>query len=56
MFLFSLFGQKYNAVNLTHMTSWVDRVIFQLKEESSKEKATVLLDFCSGAEPLAHWE
>ncbi|KAM9210513.1 aminoacyl tRNA synthase complex-interacting multifunctional protein 2 isoform 1-T1 [Dugong dugon] len=41
-FLFSLFGQKHNAVNLTLIDSWVDIAIFQLKEGSSKEKATVL--------------
>ncbi|KAM7142266.1 aminoacyl tRNA synthase complex-interacting multifunctional protein 2 isoform 1-T1 [Molossus nigricans] len=41
-FLFSLFGQKHNAVNLTLIDSWVDRAIFQLKEGSGKEKAAVL--------------
>ncbi|ELW64913.1 Aminoacyl tRNA synthase complex-interacting multifunctional protein 2 [Tupaia chinensis] len=40
-FLFSLFGQKHNAVNLTLIDSWVDIAIFQLKEGSSKEKAAV---------------
>ncbi|CAD7673242.1 unnamed protein product [Nyctereutes procyonoides] len=40
-FLFSLFGQKQNAVNLTLIDSWVDTAIFQLKEGSSKEKAAV---------------
>uniref|UniRef100_A0A8C3YGG2 Aminoacyl tRNA synthase complex-interacting multifunctional protein 2 n=1 Tax=Catagonus wagneri TaxID=51154 RepID=A0A8C3YGG2_9CETA len=40
-FLFSLFGQKQDAVNLTLIDSWVDRAIFQLKEGSSKEKAAV---------------
>ncbi|XP_006859820.1 PREDICTED: aminoacyl tRNA synthase complex-interacting multifunctional protein 2 [Chrysochloris asiatica] len=40
-FLFSLFGQKHNAVNLTLIDSWVDVAIFQLKEGSSKEKAAV---------------
>ncbi|XP_048955755.1 aminoacyl tRNA synthase complex-interacting multifunctional protein 2-like [Canis lupus dingo] len=42
-FLFSLFGQKQNAVNLTLIDSWVDIAIFQLEEGSSKEKAAV---FC----------
>ncbi|XP_023591115.1 aminoacyl tRNA synthase complex-interacting multifunctional protein 2 isoform X2 [Trichechus manatus latirostris] len=41
-FLFSLFGQKHNAVNLTLIDSWVDIAIFQLKEGSSKEKSAVL--------------
>ncbi|XP_014379061.1 aminoacyl tRNA synthase complex-interacting multifunctional protein 2 isoform X2 [Alligator sinensis] len=41
-FLFSLFGQKYNAVTSTLIDSWVDTAIFQLKEGSSKEKAAVL--------------
>ena len=41
-FLFSLFGQKHNAVNLTLIDSWVDAAVFQLKEGSSKEKAAVL--------------
>lgn len=40
-FLFSLFGQKQDAVNLTLIDSWVDTAIFQLKEGSSKEKAAV---------------
>uniref|UniRef100_G3TL43 Aminoacyl tRNA synthase complex-interacting multifunctional protein 2 n=1 Tax=Loxodonta africana TaxID=9785 RepID=G3TL43_LOXAF len=40
-FLFSLFGQKHDAVNLTLIDSWVDIAIFQLKEGSSKEKAAV---------------
>lgn len=40
-FLFSLFGQKHNAVNLTLIDSWVDIAIFQLKEGNSKEKAAV---------------
>lgn len=40
-FLFSLFGQKHSAVNLTLIDSWVDTAIFQLKEGSSKEKAAV---------------
>ncbi|KAM6156296.1 aminoacyl tRNA synthase complex-interacting multifunctional protein 2 isoform 1-T1 [Rhynchocyon petersi] len=40
-FLFSLFGQKHDAVSLTLIDSWVDVAIFQLKEGSSKEKATV---------------
>lgn len=40
-FLFSLFGQKHNAVNSTLIDSWVDIAIFQLKEGSSKEKAAV---------------
>ena len=40
-FLFSLFGQKHNAVNLTLIDSGVDIAVFQLKEGSSKEKAAV---------------
>ncbi|CAI9173304.1 unnamed protein product [Rangifer tarandus platyrhynchus] len=40
-FLFSLFGQKQDAVNLTLIDSWVDIAIFQLKEGSTKEKAAV---------------
>ncbi|KAI5764011.1 AIMP2 [Gulo gulo luscus] len=40
-FLFSLFGQKQDAVNLTLIDSWVDIAVFQLKEGSSKEKAAV---------------
>ncbi|XP_008580519.1 PREDICTED: aminoacyl tRNA synthase complex-interacting multifunctional protein 2 isoform X2 [Galeopterus variegatus] len=40
-FLFSLFGQKHNAVNLTLIDSWVDIAVFQLKEGGSKEKAAV---------------
>uniref|UniRef100_A0A8C6DVZ8 Aminoacyl tRNA synthase complex-interacting multifunctional protein 2 n=1 Tax=Moschus moschiferus TaxID=68415 RepID=A0A8C6DVZ8_MOSMO len=40
-FLFSLFGQKQDAVKLTLIDSWVDIAIFQLKEGSSKEKAAV---------------
>ncbi|XP_006889689.1 PREDICTED: aminoacyl tRNA synthase complex-interacting multifunctional protein 2 [Elephantulus edwardii] len=41
-FLFSLFGQKHDAVSLTLIDSWVDTAIFQLREGSSKEKAAVL--------------
>ncbi|NXG34829.1 AIMP2 protein, partial [Dromaius novaehollandiae] len=41
-FLFSLLGQKYNAVTSTLIDSWVDTAIFQLKEGSSKEKGAVL--------------
>ncbi|KAM5301959.1 aminoacyl tRNA synthase complex-interacting multifunctional protein 2 [Glossophaga mutica] len=41
-FLFSLFGQKHNAVNLTLIDSWVDAAVLQLKEGSSREKAAVL--------------
>lgn len=41
-FLFSLFGQKYNAVNSTLIDSWVDIAIFQFKEGSSRERAAVL--------------
>ncbi|NXX37831.1 AIMP2 protein, partial [Tricholaema leucomelas] len=41
-FLFSLFGQKYNAVTSTLIDSWVDTAIFQLKGGSSKEKGAVL--------------
>lgn len=40
-FLFSLFGQKHSAVNLTLIDSWVDIAMFQLKEGSSKERAAV---------------
>ncbi|XP_037669467.1 aminoacyl tRNA synthase complex-interacting multifunctional protein 2 isoform X1 [Choloepus didactylus] len=40
-FLFSLFGQKHDAINLTLIDSWVDIAVFQLKEGSSKEKAVV---------------
>ncbi|KAI5257297.1 aminoacyl tRNA synthase complex-interacting multifunctional protein 2 isoform X1 [Manis pentadactyla] len=40
-FLFSLFGQKHNAVNLTLIDSWVDTAVFQLREGGSKEKAAV---------------
>lgn len=40
-FLFSLFGQKHNAVTSTLIDSWIDTAIFQLKEGSSKEKAAV---------------
>ncbi|XP_068824008.1 aminoacyl tRNA synthase complex-interacting multifunctional protein 2 isoform X3 [Capricornis sumatraensis] len=40
-FLFSLFGQKQDAVNLTLVDNWVDVAIFQLKEGSSEEKAAV---------------
>jgi len=40
-FLFSLFGQKQDAVTLTLIDSWVDIAIFQLQEGSSKEKAAV---------------
>ncbi|KAJ6659775.1 hypothetical protein lerEdw1_018491 [Lerista edwardsae] len=41
-FLFSLLGQKHNAVTATLIDSWVDTAIFQLKEGSTKEKAAVL--------------
>uniref|UniRef100_A0A8C8RA90 Aminoacyl tRNA synthase complex-interacting multifunctional protein 2 n=1 Tax=Pelusios castaneus TaxID=367368 RepID=A0A8C8RA90_9SAUR len=41
-FLFSLFGQKHNAVTSTLIDSWIDTAIFQLKEGSNKEKAAVL--------------
>ncbi|NWJ03903.1 AIMP2 protein, partial [Crypturellus undulatus] len=41
-FLFSLLGQKYNAVASTLIDSWVDTAIFQLKEGSNKEKGAVL--------------
>ncbi|XP_029414986.1 aminoacyl tRNA synthase complex-interacting multifunctional protein 2 isoform X4 [Nannospalax galili] len=40
-FLFSLFGQKHSAINLTLIDSWVDIAMFQLKEGSSKERAAV---------------
>lgn len=40
-FLFSLFGQKHNAVTSTLIDSWIDIALFQLKEGSSKEKAAV---------------
>ncbi|XP_053220117.1 aminoacyl tRNA synthase complex-interacting multifunctional protein 2 isoform X1 [Podarcis raffonei] len=41
-FLFSLLGQKHNAVTATLIDSWVDTAIFQLQEGSNKEKAAVL--------------
>uniref|UniRef100_A0A8D0GCP7 Aminoacyl tRNA synthase complex-interacting multifunctional protein 2 n=1 Tax=Sphenodon punctatus TaxID=8508 RepID=A0A8D0GCP7_SPHPU len=41
-FLFSLFGQKPNAVTSTLVDSWVDTAIFQLKGGSNKEKSAVL--------------
>ncbi|XP_036990707.2 aminoacyl tRNA synthase complex-interacting multifunctional protein 2 isoform X2 [Artibeus jamaicensis] len=41
-FLFSLFGQKHNALNLTLIDSWVDAAVFQLKEGNNKEKVAVL--------------
>ncbi|KFQ43301.1 Aminoacyl tRNA synthase complex-interacting multifunctional protein 2, partial [Nestor notabilis] len=41
-FLFSLLGQKYNAVTSTLIDSWVDTAIFQLREGSTKEKGAVL--------------
>ncbi|KAL8175513.1 UNVERIFIED_CONTAM: hypothetical protein K2H54_026958 [Gekko kuhli] len=41
-FLFSLLGQKHNAVIATLIDSWVDTAIFQLKEGSNKERAAVL--------------
>ncbi|NXU90571.1 AIMP2 protein, partial [Xiphorhynchus elegans] len=41
-FLFSLFGQKYNAVTSTLIDSWVDTAMLQLQEGSSKERAAVL--------------
>ncbi|XP_061329196.1 aminoacyl tRNA synthase complex-interacting multifunctional protein 2 [Pezoporus flaviventris] len=41
-FLFSLLGQKYNAVTSTLIDSWVDTAIFHLREGSSKEKGAVL--------------
>ncbi|KFP75962.1 Aminoacyl tRNA synthase complex-interacting multifunctional protein 2, partial [Apaloderma vittatum] len=41
-FLFSLFGQKYNAVTSTLIDSWVDTALFQLRDGSSKEKGAVL--------------
>ncbi|XP_036913738.1 aminoacyl tRNA synthase complex-interacting multifunctional protein 2 isoform X2 [Sturnira hondurensis] len=41
-FLFSLLGQKHNAVNLTLIDGWVDAAVFQLKEGNSKEKVAVL--------------
>ncbi|XP_045684454.1 aminoacyl tRNA synthase complex-interacting multifunctional protein 2 isoform X1 [Phyllostomus hastatus] len=41
-FLFSLFGQKHDAVHSTLIDSWVDAAAFQLKEGSSKEKVAVL--------------
>ncbi|XP_007525103.1 aminoacyl tRNA synthase complex-interacting multifunctional protein 2 isoform X1 [Erinaceus europaeus] len=40
-FLFSLFGQKHDAVNSTLIDGWVDIAMFQLKQGSSKEKAAV---------------
>ncbi|XP_062999133.1 aminoacyl tRNA synthase complex-interacting multifunctional protein 2 isoform X2 [Elgaria multicarinata webbii] len=41
-FLFSLLGQKHNAVTATLIDSWVDTAIFQLQGGSAKEKAAVL--------------
>ncbi|KAF7243032.1 Aminoacyl tRNA synthase complex-interacting multifunctional protein 2 [Varanus komodoensis] len=41
-FLFSLLGQKHDAVTATLIDSWVDTAIFQLQEGSNKEKAAVL--------------
>ncbi|XP_078521273.1 aminoacyl tRNA synthase complex-interacting multifunctional protein 2 [Lissotriton helveticus] len=41
-FLFSLLAPESSAVTLTQIDSWVDTVIFQLKEGSNKEKAAVL--------------
>ncbi|XP_061456101.1 aminoacyl tRNA synthase complex-interacting multifunctional protein 2 isoform X2 [Rhineura floridana] len=41
-FLFSLLGQKHNAVTATLIDSWVDTAIFQLQEGTNKEKAAVL--------------
>ncbi|XP_069501737.1 aminoacyl tRNA synthase complex-interacting multifunctional protein 2 [Ambystoma mexicanum] len=41
-FLFSLIAPEHSAVTLTQIDSWVDMVIFQLKEGSNKEKAAVL--------------
>ncbi|XP_063170986.1 aminoacyl tRNA synthase complex-interacting multifunctional protein 2 isoform X1 [Candoia aspera] len=41
-FLFSLLGQKLNAVMATLIDSWVDTAIFQLQGGSNKEKAAVL--------------
>nr|KAF6346129.1 aminoacyl tRNA synthetase complex interacting multifunctional protein 2 [Pipistrellus kuhlii] len=40
-FLFSLFGQKHNAVNSTLIDRWVDIAIFQFQEGSGKERAAV---------------
>ncbi|KAM4697370.1 aminoacyl tRNA synthase complex-interacting multifunctional protein 2 [Rhinophrynus dorsalis] len=41
-FLFSLLGNTFNAVSATLIDSWVDTAIFQLREGSNKEKASVL--------------
>lgn len=41
-FLFSLLGQKYNALTSTLIDSWVDVAVFQLMEGSSKDKYSVL--------------
>ncbi|KAJ1096852.1 hypothetical protein NDU88_001983 [Pleurodeles waltl] len=41
-FLFSLLAPEPSAVILTQIDSWVDTVIFQMKEGSNKEKAAVL--------------
>ncbi|KAG3288764.1 AIMP2-like [Ictidomys tridecemlineatus] len=46
LFLFSLFGQKHNAINSTLIDSRVDIDIFQLKEGSSKEKVAVFMLRC----------
>ncbi|NWH84375.1 AIMP2 protein, partial [Aegithalos caudatus] len=52
-FLFSLLGQKYNAVTSTLIDSWVDTALFQLREGSSKERAAVLrsMDAALGRSP-----
>lgn len=52
-FLFSLFGQKQNAVHSTLVDSWVDAAAFQMKEGSSKEKVAVLcsMDSALGNSP-----
>ncbi|XP_005998430.1 aminoacyl tRNA synthase complex-interacting multifunctional protein 2 isoform X2 [Latimeria chalumnae] len=41
-FLFSLLGQRHDALTSTLIDSWVDSVMFQLKEGGSKERAAVL--------------
>lgn len=60
-FLFSLFGQKHNAVNLAPTDCCAVITIFQLKVEHSKEKAAVFRSMnsalgrslrCMGMSPL----
>lgn len=41
-FLFSLLGQRFNALTSTLIDSWIDVAVFQLMEGSNKEKSSVL--------------